>query len=96
MREQMPSCAVRKLTAWCRSTGSGITSIATSRIIAEQDQRLCAVIQAIREAFAGYGYRCVTKALVCSRWKINHKRDWRVTRKAVLTRQAQATHRAYD
>jgi hypothetical protein len=30
----------------------------------EQDQRLCAAIQAIREAFAGYGYRRVTKALI--------------------------------
>ncbi len=32
----------------------------------EQDQRVCAGIQAIREVFAGYGYRRVTKALICS------------------------------
>jgi transposase InsO family protein len=48
----------------------------------EQDQHLVAAIRAIREAFSGYGYRRVTKALVRSRWKINHKRVLRVMRQA--------------
>jgi putative transposase len=51
----------------------------------EQDQRLREAIQAVREAFAGYGYRRVTKALVRSGWQVNRKRVWRVMRQAVLT-----------
>jgi putative transposase len=48
------------------------------------DQRLRQAIQEIREVFAGYGYRRVTKALVRAGWKVNHKRVWRVMRQAGL------------
>src|SRR5512142_250280 len=50
----------------------------------EYDQRLRQAIQEIREAFAGYGYRRVTKALQRAGWKVNHKRVWRVMRQAKL------------
>lgn len=48
------------------------------------DQRLQAANQEFREAFAGYGYRRVTKALVRAGWKFNHKRVRRVMKHANL------------
>jgi len=50
----------------------------------EYDQQLCQAIQKIREAFAGYGYRRVTKALQRAGWKVNHKLVWRVMRQSKL------------
>lgn len=42
----------------------------------QDDERLRDAIQELREAFAGYGYRRVTKALGRAGWKVNHKRVW--------------------
>ena len=51
----------------------------------QDDERLRQAIQELREAFAGYGYRRVTKALLRAGWKVNHKRVRRVMREAKLT-----------
>jgi putative transposase len=85
MREQMPSCSVRKLCRLLQINRQWYYQHRCKTNHQEQDQRLCAAIQAIREAFAGYGYRRVTKALVRSGWKINHKRVLRVMQQAGLT-----------
>ncbi len=64
LREQMPHLSVRKL---CRSLGVNRQWYYQHRCPSahqEYDQRLRAAIQEIREAFAGYGSRRVTKALV--------------------------------
>jgi len=81
----MPSFSVRKL---CRSLGVNRQWYYQHRCLSahqECDERLRAARQEIREAFAGYGYRRVTKALVRAGWKVNHKRVWRVMRQANLT-----------
>jgi putative transposase len=80
LREQMPHLTIRKL---CRLLGVNrqwYYQHRCSSVHQEYDQRLCAAIQEIREVFAGYGYRRVTKALIRSGWKVNHKRVWRVMR----------------
>jgi putative transposase len=81
----MPHLSVRKL---CRSLGVNRQWYYQHRCPSahqESDQRLRAARQEIREAFAGYGSRRVTKALVRAGWKVNHKRIWRVMRQAGLT-----------
>jgi transposase InsO family protein len=81
----MPHLSVRKL---CRSLGVNRQWYYQHRCPSthqESDQRLRAAIHEIREVFAGYGYRRVTKALVRAGWKVNHKRVWRVMRQAGLT-----------
>jgi putative transposase len=84
----MPHLSIRKL---CRLLGVNRQWYYQHRCPSahqEYDQRLCAAIQEIREVFAGYGYRRVTKALIRSGWKVNHKRVWGscgVRRQAGLT-----------
>jgi transposase InsO family protein len=81
----MPQLSVRKL---CRSLGVNRQWYYQHRRLTahqERDQRLRPAIQEIREVFAGYGYRRVTKALARAGWKVNHKRVWRVMRQAGLT-----------
>lgn len=80
----MPSCSVRKLCRLLQINRQWYYQHRCKTKHQEQDQRLCAAIQAIREAFAGYGYRRVTKALIRAGWKVNHKRVWRVMRQAGL------------
>jgi putative transposase len=61
---QMPQLTIRKL---CRVLGVNRQWYYQRRcpsVHQEYDQRLRAAIQEIREAFAGYGYRRVTKALL--------------------------------
>jgi hypothetical protein len=88
MREQMPGFSVRKL---CRLLQVNRQWYYHHRCLSahqEYDQRLRAAIQELREAFVGYGYRRVTKALVRAGWKVNHKRVWGscgVMRQAGLT-----------
>ena len=81
----MPQLSVRKL---CRQLGVNRQWYYQHRRPSthqESDQRLRQAIAEIREVFAGYGYRRVTKALVRSGWKINHKRVLRVMQQAGLT-----------
>jgi transposase InsO family protein len=81
----MPAYSVRKL---CRLLGVNRQWYYQQRRPSaqqENDQRLSQAIREIREAFAGYGYRRVTKALASQGWKVNHKRVWRVMRQAGLT-----------
>jgi transposase InsO family protein len=81
----MPHLSIRKL---CRLLGVNRHWYYQHRCPSahqEYDQRLCAAIQEIREVFAGYGYRSVTKALIRSGWKVNHKRVRRVMKQAGLT-----------
>ena len=81
----MPHLSIRKL---CRFLGVNRQWYYQHRCPSahqEYDQWLCAAIQEIREVFAGYGHRRVTKALMRSGWKVNHKRVWRVMRQAGLT-----------
>ncbi len=76
----MPRLSVRKL---CRTLGINWQWYSQYRCPSahqEYDQRLRQAIQGIREAFAGYGYRRVTKALARAGGKVNHKRVWRVMR----------------
>jgi putative transposase len=80
----MPQLSVRKL---CRQLGVNRQWYYQHRCPSahqEYDQRLRQAIQEIREAFADYGYRRVTKALQRAGWKVNHKRVWRVMREAKL------------
>lgn len=95
VREQMPSCSVRKLCRMLQVNRQWYYQHRRPTVHQERDQRLRAAIQEVREVFAGYGYRRVTKALVRSGWKINHKRVWRVMRQAGLTRQAETAYSAY-
>jgi putative transposase len=81
----MPQLSVRKL---CRSLEVNRQWYYQHRCLSahqEYDQRLRQAIQEIREAFAGYGYRRVTKALVRAGWRVNHKWVWRVMRQVGLT-----------
>jgi putative transposase len=81
----MPHFSVREL---CRSLGVNRQWYYQHRCLSahqEDDQRLRAAIQEVREAEALYGYRRVTKALVRAGWKVNHKRVWRIMRQANLT-----------
>ena len=81
----MPQLSVRKL---CRSLGVNrqwYYQHGCPSAHQESDQRLRAAIHEIREVFAGYGYRRVTKTLVRAGWKVNHKRIWRVMRQTGLT-----------
>jgi len=85
MREQMPSCSVRKLCRLVQLNRQWYSQHRCKTNHQEQDQRLCTAVQAIGEAEAFYGYRRVTKALVRCGWKVTHKRVWRVMRQAGLT-----------
>ncbi|MGZ3647380.1 MAG: hypothetical protein ACXVCM_26415 [Ktedonobacteraceae bacterium] len=69
----MPHLSIRKL---CRLLGVNRQWYYQHRCPSanqEYDQRLCAAFQEIREVFAGYGYRRVTKTLIRAGWKVNHK-----------------------
>src|SRR6266566_1855322 len=85
MREQMPARSIRSLCRLLRINRQWYYQHRRPSAHQERDQRLREAIQAVREAFAGYGYRRVTKALVRSGWQVNHKRVWRVMRQAGLT-----------
>ena len=85
MREQMPGFSVRKLCCLLQVNRQWYYQHRCLSAHQEYDQRLRAAIQELREAFVGYGYRRVTKALVRAGWKVNHKRVWRVMRQAGLT-----------
>src|SRR5205823_1626160 len=85
LREQMPQLSVRKL---CRALGVNRQWYYQHHHPSahqQDDERLRQALQELREAFTGYGYRRVTKALVRAGWKVNHKRVWRVLREAKLT-----------
>jgi putative transposase len=81
----MPQMSVRKL---CRLLGINRQWYYQHRHPSahhQDDERLRQAIQELREAFTGYGYRRMTKALARAGWKVNHKRVWRVMREARLT-----------
>lgn len=85
LRELMPSVSVHKL---CRLLNINRQWYYQQRLCSVQDdcdQPLCQALQDLRQDFAGYGYRRMTKALQRQGWKINHKRVERLRRQAGLT-----------
>jgi transposase InsO family protein len=50
----------------------------------ERDRSLCLALHLLRNDFAAYGYRRMTKALQRQGWKINHKRVERVMQQTGL------------
>ena len=86
LREQMPGFSVRKLCRLLQINRQWYYQHRCPTAHQERDQQLRQAIQQLLEAFVGYGYRRVTKALVRAGWKVNHKRVWRVMRQAGLTR----------
>ena len=85
MREQMPARSIRSLCRLLSINRQWYYQHRHPSAHQEREQRRSLAIQAVREAFAGYGYRRVTKALVRCGWQVNHKRVWRVMRQAGLT-----------
>jgi len=81
----MPSYSVRKLCRMLLVNRQWYYQHRRPTAHQERDQQLRAAIQQPREAFAGYGYRRVTKALARAGWQVNHKRVWRAMRQAGLT-----------
>jgi len=81
----MPGYSVRKLCRLLRANRQWYYQQRCLSTHQESDQQLRQAIGELREAFAGYGYRRVTKALAREGWKVNHKRVWRVMRQAGLT-----------
>ncbi|HEU5383591.1 MAG TPA: IS3 family transposase [Ktedonobacteraceae bacterium] len=74
LREPMPTISVRKL---CQLAGINRQWYSQRRRPSERgrrDEQLRHALETLRETFAGYGYRRMTKALTRAGWKVNHKR----------------------
>lgn len=81
----MPTLSIRKLCQELAVNRAWYYRHRRPKALSERDQQLCQEIAKLRESFAGYGYRRMTKALVRAGSKVNHKRVLRVMRQAGLT-----------
>jgi putative transposase len=84
LRELMPNVSVRQLCYLLNINRQWYYQHRHSCVQDDRDRSLCLALQELRNDFAGYGYRRMTKALQRQGWKINHKRVERVMQQAGL------------
>src|SRR5207247_2022205 len=85
LRELMPTVSVRQLCKLLNVNRQWYYQHRCGSASTERDEPLCQALQELRQDFAGYGYRRMTKALRRKGWQINHKRVERVMRQAGLS-----------